>query len=304
VTSERGLVLAIGEVLWDLLPDGPQLGGAPLNVAVHLVRLGRPAAMFTGIGADEPGSRARREIEAAGVDVAWIQTSAGRPTGSARVRLDGPSPAFDIIRPAAYDDVRLDSQTLLEIVRAAPSAIAIGTLAQEARQVRAATIVVQDACPTAVRFYDANLRDGWDGELVDELLRSATVIKLNETEAREVARLRGLPAEDPPAFLDDLAAQTGARSVCVTRGADGAALLLDGVFVEGRPAVIEPVDTVGAGDAFAAALLDGILAGRDAAAILRRALALGALVAGRRGATPAWETDELEAMIGGTPIPA
>ena len=303
VTPANGLVLAVGEVLWDLLPDGPMLGGAPLNLAVHLRRLDRPSAILTAVGADEPGRQARREIESQGVEAAWVQTSSRHPTGTALVELKGASPTFEIARPAAYDDLGMDPETLSGIVRASPPAIAIGTLAQQSPQTRAVTVAVLGACPNAIRFYDANLRDGWDGNLVDDLLESSTVIKLNEDEARDIANLLGLSARDPREFIGDLANQTGARAVCMTRGAEGAVLLLDGQVVEGLPPAVTPVDTVGAGDAFAAALLDGILSEDDPGSILRRALALGALVATRRGATPDWHAAELEAILKATPTP-
>ena len=303
VTPANGLVLAVGEVLWDLLPDGPLLGGAPLNLAVHLRRLDRPSAILTAVGADEPGRQARQEIKALGVQPVWIQTSSRYPTGTALVRLEGASPTFEIARPAAYDDLRMDRETLDRIARASPEAIAIGTLAQQSPQTRAVTGAVLGACPNAVRFYDANLRDGWDGILVDELLGSSTVIKLNENEANDIAGLRGLSARDPRQFIGDLARQTGARAVCMTRGGDGALLQLDGYVVEGLPPAVTPIDTVGAGDAFAAALLDGILSHQGPDSILRRAIALGALVASRRGATPYWDAAELEVILSTTPIP-
>ena len=295
--------MAIGEVLWDELPDGPELGGAPLNIAVHLTRLGRPSAILTSVGADDPGRRARERIQELGVGDAWIQTSRDRPTGRARFVLVQGSPRFEILRPAAYDDLIEDSQTLLEIVRASPTAVVIGTLAQQSPQVRAMTALVLESCPNAVRFYDVNLRDGWDANLVDDLIRTATVIKLNETEVVEIARRYGLSAQDPRVLLGDLALQTGARAVCMTGGVRGAALVLDGDFVEGRPPHVAPIDSVGAADAFAAALLDGILTRQDPTWILRRALALGALVASRRGATPSWEQSELDVLENATPIP-
>lgn len=285
------------------MPDGPMLGGAPLNLAVHVGQLGRPSAILTAVGIDDLGQRTRLAVEERGVDVAWIQTSPTLPTGTSQVALDGIAPTFAISSPAAYDDLSLDNKTLQEIVRASPAAIAMGTLAQQGPLVRATTIRVLNACPDAVRFYDANLRDGWDATIVDDLLRVATVIKLNEGEAIEVAQFRGLSAQDPRAFTHELADQTGARAVCVTRGAESAALLLDGRFVEGRPPAVAPTDTVGAGDAFSAALLDGILGWQEPEWILRRALALGALVASRAGGTPIWEEEELEDILGATPIP-
>ena len=297
------MVLAVGEVLWDLFPDGPILGGAPLNLAVHLRRLDRASAILTAVGDDEPGRQARREIENLGFEPDWIQASSRYATGTALVELKGVSPTFEIARPAAYDDISMDRETLREIVRAAPVAIVIGTLAQQSRQTRAVTVAVLDACLSAVRFYDANLRDGWDGDLVNELLGSSTVIKLNESEAQAIAGLRGLSAQDPREFIGHLAQETGARAVCITRGSDGAVLFLDGHVVEGLPPAVMPVDTVGAGDAFAAALLDGILSHEDPGPILRRAIALGAVVASRRGATPDWDRAELQATLRATPMP-
>jgi fructokinase len=130
------------------------------------------------------------------------------------------------------------------------------------------------------------------------------VVQLTDGEAGEIAALLGRQTRDAPALLAALAYETGARAMCVTRGADGAVLLLDGRFVDGRPPPVVPVDTVGAGDAFAATLLDGILAALQSEVILQRAIALGALVATRRGATPAWKAEELQAILDVTPKPS
>ncbi len=296
-------MLAIGEVLWDLLPDGPTLGGAPMNVAAHLRRLGRPSAILTGVGVDELGRAARRAIGKLGIRTTWIQTSANHPTGIAEVKLDNGSATFTIPRPAAFDDLSLEQGALSEIVMASPVAIVIGTLAQQCPQTRAATNAVLDACPSALLLYDVNLRDGWDDALVDGLLSISTVIKMSESEAGEIARIRGLSMQDLQRFMRDLARQTGARAVCVTLGAEGGVLLLDDQMVRGFAPAVTSKDTVGAGDAFAAALLDGLLAYDAPGPTLRRAIALGALVSSRRGATPSWDSSDLEAVIELTPPP-
>jgi len=100
-----------------------------------------------------------------------------------------------------------------------------------------------------------------------------------------------------------LARVTGARAICMTRGANGASLWLDGAFVQGAPPAIDVSDAVGAGDAFAAGLLDGILAGQNAVSILRRSMAMGALVATRAGATPDWTSRDLDLVLASTPVP-
>lgn len=298
-------IVAIGELLWDELPGGSYLGGALLNVATHARRLGWPAALISAVGADQAGDRAMAELARLGVDATWVQIRAGAPTGTAIVTLDPVgSPSFSIARPAAYDLLDLSNSSILAIANSSPAAFVIGTLAQQSATVRATTTGILEGSPQAIRLYDVNLRDGcWDGTLVNDLLERATVIKLNAVEASEISKLRGLPLDDLSTFLRELAAQVGARSVCVTQGAHGARLLLDGIVVDGRPPVVDVADAVGAGDAFTAGLLAGILEGDDPVTVLRRALALGGLVAARRGAGPEWTRAELDELVAATPAP-
>ena len=300
-----GPIIGVGELLWDMLPDGPHLGGAPFNVLVHLRRLGRATALVSAVGDDAAGVRARTEVERLGVGSNWIQTRRGAATGSAVASLDDTgSPTFEISRPAAYDRLDLGRASLSAIAETKPSAIVLGTLAQQSASVRAATRGIIEACPDSVQLYDANLRDGcWDGPLVEALLSGATVIKLNEAEADIVARLAGWSSGSDLRFGHELARETGARAVCVTRGHLGARLWMDELYLDGAPPSIEVSDAAGAGDAFAAGLLDGLLAGRDGHDVLRRALALGSLVASRPGATPDWTLEELRQMVGATPMP-
>ena len=300
-----GPIVAIGELLWDLLPDGPHLGGAPFNVAVNLRRLGRPTVLVSAVGADDAGDRAISEVERLGVDATWVQTREAAATGTAVAILDSAgSPTFEIVRPAAFDGLDLDSQSILEIAHTSPAAIVMGTLAQQSQTVRSATSRLLEACPGAIRLYDVNLRDGgWDAPLVNDLLEGATIIKFNEVEAGVLAETLGLHLEDHPKLMRALARVTGARAICMTRGANGASLLLDGAFVQGAPPAIDVSDAVGAGDAFAAGLLDGILAGQNAVSILRRSMAMGALVATRAGATPDWTSRDLDLVLASTPVP-
>ena len=303
--APEGSIVAIGEVLWDLLPAGSHLGGAPVNVAVHLHRLGRSTALVSAVGADVLGDRALAEIARSGVDATWVQIRQDAPTGTAIVTLDrAGSPSFEIVRPAAYDRLDFDNSSILEIADTSPGAFVIGTLAQQSPTVRATTTRILEACPQAVRLYDVNLRDGcWDGPLVNALLEGATIIKMNDIEAGEVSRLRGIALNDLSTFMRELAGQTGARAVCVTRGADGANLWLDGRFVQGNPPSVPVSDAVGAGDAFTAGLVAGILEGQDAVSTLRQALALGSLVAARQGAGSGWTRAELDELVEATPIP-
>jgi fructokinase len=298
-------IVAIGELLWDELPGGSYLGGALLNAATHARRLGWPAALIRAVGAYHDRDPSLPQLPRLGVDATWVQIRAGAPTGTAIVTLDPVgSPSFSIARPAAYDLLDLSPSSILAIADSSPAAFVIGTLAQQSATVRATTTRILEGSPQAIRLYDVNLRDGcWDGTLVNDLLERATVIKLNAVEASEISKLRGLPLDDLSTFLRELAAQVGARSVCVTRGAHGARLLLDGIVVDGRPPAVDVADAVGAGDAFTAGLLAGILEGDDPVTVLRRALALGGLVAARRGAGPEWTRAELDELVAATPAP-
>jgi fructokinase len=302
--DERPFV-AVGELLWDLLPDGPRLGGAPFNVVAHGARLGRPAKIVSAVGRDELGERARSEVAALRVDASWLSTTDAAPTGTAGVALDDRgSPTFRIAHPAAYEFVGLSDRDLGALVAMRPAAIVVGTLAQRSPTVHAATQRLVAACPDALRLYDANLRDGlWDADVVRSMLGLASVVKLSAAELEVASDVLGLGPRDLTGGVTEVARQTGALAVCVTNGAAGATLLVDGQLVSGLPPPVTVIDAVGAGDAFAAALLDGLVGRRPPEVVLQRALALGALVASRAGAVPAWAPDELERMLAATPLP-
>jgi fructokinase len=294
--------VGIGELLWDLLPDGPRLGGAPCNVLINLVRLGHRATYVTGVGRDDLGRAALRQLIAHGVETSLVAIVDDRPTGTARVNLDADGvPVFSIVRPAAYDALELLSADLAAIAGSEAGALIYGTLAQQTPAVRRSTRLVARAIKGGIRFYDVNLREGcWDADLVRELASLATVIKLNQEEANIVGPLLGAPLSDTEAFCRGLATRLGLRGVAVTAGASGASLFLDGLFVRAPAPDVDVVDTIGSGDAFSAALIDGIAAGANAETVLRRATALGALVASRAGATPSWTLGELAALVAAT----
>jgi fructokinase len=148
-----------------------------------------------------------------------------------------------------------------------------------------------------VCLYDVNLRDHWwSPDIVAELIRLATVVKFSAAEAQELATGLGVSWQGPETFSQAVAALCGLRAVAVTAGSASASLWLDGAFAVQAPPRVVVADAVGAGDAFAAGLLDAIAEGLPAAAALRRANALGALVASRPGAQPEWTPAELASL--------
>ena len=289
-----GRVLGVGELLWDLFPDGPRLGGAPFNVVANMRRLSHSAAFVTAVGDDELGRSAVAAVDELGVDTTFISVAPDLPTGTVAVTPDPvEGHRFTIGSPAAYASIG-DADTLVtRLLDLVPEALVYGTLAQRSPAVRELTHRVATEIRPVKRLYDVNLRDGsWTGDLVLDLLRDATVVKLNGDEAVVLAGLLGSAATGR-ALATALAARYGIERLCITRGAAGATLLVGGdeYMVEGIE--VDVADTVGAGDAFAAGLLHGLLRDDTPEVALAFANRLGALVASRAGALPAWSAAEL-----------
>ena len=283
-------VIVVGEVLWDLLPGGAQLGGAPLNVATHLARLGHSTRLVSALGTDTLGDQARCAIRALGVDTTLLQSTARFPTGTARVDVSPSGEAsFSIDRPAAYDAITIAGDTLASLAGWDAEWIYHGTLFPSCSEARAVLQQVVAAAPGAVRAYDMNLRPGFDDpRLVADLLAAADVVKLNGPELAFVHAHFGLPPEREP-FCREAAARFQWRAACVTSGAAGCALFLDGEYVDAPAVPVDVVDAVGAGDAVTAALIHGLASRWPLDRIATVANGLGAFVAGSAGAIPAWE---------------
>jgi fructokinase len=279
-----GEILCVGELLWDALPAGLFLGGAPFNVACHLRAAGLPVAMVSRVGADQLGDEALRRLQWYGVGADLVQVDATLPTGLVRVAVDDAGDArYDIVAPAAWDAIA-PSEALLGRAAAA-RAIVFGTLAQRADPSRR---TIERLWETgALRVLDVNLRPPYDDAgVVRRSLRHADVVKMNGEELRRLAGWLGLRGSERE-MAAALAASVGCRTVCVTRGRDGAALWRDGRWREHPGFEVEVRDTVGAGDAFLAVLLAGLLSGADDETILRNANLIGAYVVTQFGAVPA-----------------
>jgi len=284
---DGGRVLVVGEVLWDRFPTSTRLGGAPLNFAVHLKRLKHRPLLVSGLGADSPGEQARRAIQALGLDATLIQSTDRFGTGNATVHM-GPSgqPSFMIERPAAYDAVELSREITSQLIDWNPTWLYYGTLFPSYPRSRDLLFELLRALPHATRFYDLNVRPGFDRpDLVEKLLRSAQVVKLNESELQFVHECIGLPA-DPEGFCRVGAERHQWRAACVTLGARGCAMLVSGEYVQADGFPVDVADTVGAGDAFAAAFLHGLISNWPATKIADFSNRIGAFVASIHGAIP------------------
>jgi fructokinase len=219
--------------------------------------------------------------------------SAKRKTGTASVTFDaGGQPAFRIARPAAYDDLSITSAESRILKSLDPCWLYYGTLFPSTREGRVTLQNLLEAMPGATRFYDVNLRPGFDSrDLVTELLATANVVKLNESEAASIGRFLGF-SSGPEAFCRSGAERFGWRAACVTLGECGCAMFDGMEFVRANGEKVTVADTVGAGDAFAAALVYGLTKCWPASRIAPFANRIGALVASRAGAIPDWSIAE------------
>ncbi len=289
----------IGEVLWDLFADSTLLGGAPLNFAAHARRLGCEALLISAVGDDDLGARAIQCVGKLALDTAMLQTTNRWSTGTAHVCLDAPGqPTFTIARPAAYDAVHLSEEQIGRLTAWNPGWLYYGTLFPSAPDGKRTLVRLLQALPQAIPFYDVNLRPGFDApELVLELLALAGVVKVNEAELQAASRFSGLPST-AEAFCRQGAQRYGWKAVCVTQGARGCAVLRGDEYAAADSYPIEVADTVGAGDAFAAALLHGLNQQWPVGEIASFANRVGAIVASRAGAIPDWNLAEAIGLEG------
>lgn len=293
-------VIGLGELLWDMFPQGRQLGGAPANFAYISSLLGDHGIVASRLGTDALGEEARRRFQHLRLPTDFLQSDTEHPTGTVQVHLDaGGQPKYEIAGPVAWDFFEMTSEW--RALAAQASAISYGTLAQRSAVSRKTILEFLDAAPSAaVRVFDVNLRQCfYTAAMLGDSARRATVIKLNDEEFPAILRLLEAPAalsatREPRTAMEWVLRATGAKLVCVTRGACGSLLASPSDYHQHVGLHITVADTVGAGDAFAAALVHHYLRGAALAAMNEAANMMGAWVASCSGATPEPDTRVLE----------
>jgi len=288
-------IVSLGEVLWDVFDREEFLGGAPLNFAANAQRLGNKVALLTAVGADERGERALAEMNALGLTTEFVQTDANHATGTAIVEVDRSGNASYVIeRPAAFDCLRVEDTLLSKLAALKPDWMYYGTLAQAREENEAILNRIVKRITGVKCFFDLNLRKGhWNLPLVERLSALATVLKLNLEEAELLSSLTlGKVSFNLEVFCRHWSETYGMKTICVTLGARGCAVFFGDRLETCEGIKVKVVDTVGAGDAFAAAFLHGFELGWPMERTARFANAVGGLVASRAGATPAWTPEE------------
>jgi fructokinase len=285
-------VIGVGEVLWDLLLTGPQLGGAPANFAYHAHALGAQAQVITRVGKDDYGREIIRRFHAMGLPETTVQMDETVPTGTAKVALSGDGLAhFTIQENVAWDHIAVTPEALVAASEA--HAICFGSLAQRCEPSRN-TIqhLVAATPPDALRVFDINMRQQfYSRDLIEESLQLTNVLKLNDDELPRLANMFNLTGSTEDQ-IGQLAQTFSLRLVALTRGPNGSLLYQkDNDNNEARwsdcpSRPVKVVDTVGAGDSFTAALVLGLLRKMDLDKINSIANEVARYVCSQPGATP------------------
>ncbi|MFL5738600.1 MAG: carbohydrate kinase family protein [Flavisolibacter sp.] len=287
-------VVCFGEVLWDLLPSGALPGGAPMNVAYHLKKLGLEPALISRTGMDSRGDELLNILERNQLAIDFIQRDPEHLTGIVEATIQSKHEVrSEIIEPVAWDfiETRKNFQDLVS----ASSFFIFGSLAARNEVSRKTLMELLDAAPKKV--LDINLRPPhFTKDLADRLLHSADLLKLNEHELPLIASWYSnlLKEEDQLRFLQD---NFSIPCILLTKGKAGA-LVCSGGKISSHPGYqVKVADTVGSGDAFLAAFLFGMNKGDDFAKALAFANALGAFIASKKGACPDYELKEVIAFM-------
>lgn len=287
-------ICGLGELLWDLLPAGERLGGAPANFAVMAARLGNHGVIASRLGADARGSRARAELQRFPVDLDFLQTGPQQPTGTVSVEITAGEPRYVIHAPAAWDFLEWTPQW--RALAAEADAVCFGSLAQRGPAARGTIRKFLAATrPACVRVFDVNLRAPFfSAGLIAESLNLSTIFKLNNVEVPVVLELLNgasiAAAEQTEATLLSASRQLleryALKLVAITLGPHGS-LLVTRESHHRHPGIqITVADTVGAGDAFTAALVDAWLRGASLSEMNEAGNRWGARVASQPGAMP------------------
>ncbi len=290
-TTPRPIVVGLGELLWDLFPSGKQLGGAPANFAYITALLGDSGIVASRVGDDRLGQEALWHLKSCGLDVNRVQRDLCHPTGTVKVAVDSKGqPEYQITEKVAWDFMEF-SEDWISLARSA-HAVCFGSLAQRNSVSRSTIRAFLSALPSfAIGIFDVNLRQSFfSPEMLRDSLRHAKVLKLNHQEFPRFLDLLQCPLRDSQ--RSDISAarwlcgEFSLRLVCITRGVNGSALVTADSHHEHPGFSVKVADTVGAGDAFTAALVHHALRGSSLAMMNTAANRMGAWVASQEGAMP------------------
>ena len=296
--SEKNTVVGLGELLWDLFPSGKLLGGAPANFAYIASLLGDEGIPASRLGDDPLGREAIDRLGQLGLSTEFLQKDADHPTGTVNVQVDGSGqPCFEIAQPVAWDF--LDWTPQWQRLAQQTHAVCFSTLAQRSALSRATMrSFLVGMRPAALRVCDINLRQSFfTAQVVADSMKLANIVKLNHEELPRVMLLLQLEDGGEHASARRLLSTYDLKLVCITRGNHGSLLVAGKEQTEHPGFKVNVADTVGAGDAFTAALVHGYLQRAPLAQVNETANRVGAWVASQSGATPVPKDGDLRLSL-------
>jgi len=280
-------ILAIGEVLWDLLPSGRKVGGAPANFAFHAMQLGGDVRILSRIGNDELGREVIEFYHSLELSTELLETDMTAPTGTVGVELSTEGqPKYTIHENVAWDKIEATESALRFAHNA--DAVYFGSLAARTDPaLQTIETLVSQTKPSALRVLDLNLRDPFvDRNVIASLLQLTNVLKLNDEELTRSAAMFGVSSNNVRHHVDWFINNYGLKMLILTCGEQGSRIFADGKEYVCESRKIEVVDTVGAGDAFTAMIVVGLLSGLSMETLHKRANEIAAFVCTQSGATP------------------
>ncbi len=280
-------IVGIGEILFDLLPAGAQLGGAPANFAYHVCRLGGRGVAVSAIGKDKLGEEVKSILASKKLEA--VLPEVDHPTGVVHVDLDGRGvPQYTIVEDVAWDNVPYTPE--MKELASQAAAVCFGTLAQRNPVTRATVMsFIADMPSDSLKVYDINLRQHfYSREIIEDSLRVADILKINDEEIGVVSELLGLGSSPAHACLS-LISLYGLRLVILTKGADGSEVITPDARYRVKCLKVKIADTVGAGDSFTAAFVYSYLRGDSIEDCHRVANRISAFVCSRNGAMPEYD---------------
>lgn len=288
MTENQFTIVGLGEVLWDDLPTGKMLGGAPANFAYVSAQLGNHGIIASRVGSEESGREILEKFRVVGVDESHIQIDEEHPTGNVSVALDGGQPSYKIIENVAWDFLEI-TDDWRELAEKA-DAVCFGSLAQR-NEVSRETIMdfLTYTRLETRRIFDVNLRQSfYSFEILRDSFSAANVVKLNHEELPKICEFFEIEGADENEKAQNLYRHFDLNFLCLTRGANGSLLISGDETDEHSGIKTEISDAIGAGDAFTAAMTHGILRDWNLEQINDFANKTGAFVASQIGAMPSF----------------
>ena len=283
--ANKRFVVGLGEALWDVLPEGKKLGGAPANFAYHAGQFGLDTIAISALGEDELAEETIKALKEHGLN--YLMPHVPYPTGTVQVTLSGDGiPAYEIKENVAWDNIPYTPE-MAEIARNC-RAVCFGSLAQ--RNVTSwATIrqFLDDTPEDCLKIFDINLRlQFYTKDVIEESLKRCNILKINDEELVVIKRMYGYDDLDMRGICEKMLAEYGLKMLVLTCGTNGSYVFAQGLTSFQETPKVTVADTVGAGDSFTGSFCAAILNGKAMEEAHRMAVKVSAFVCTQNGAMP------------------